>query len=351
MQNFIITAEMQNFITIAGMQDFITTEDEAIRVIEQGMFLQNLPQTFRSNKKVVISAVTNDGYALNHAAENLQDDKEVVFAAVTNNGGALEFASQRLRADKEVVISAVTNNGYALNRAAENFRDNKEVVFAAVTSIGFALCYASQRLRADKEVVLSAVTRNGQALKYASKELRGDREVALAAARDNCDALHQISDELLQDHEFMQEALSYNPKKFLALYDKSDRNLLKETIYDLVYNFITQDEFDILQYCSNQFFADHDLELLVACNDVILHLPEQYITKEAIAKVIRNPKFAKLSQYKEDAFELETVISTLQEIRAAEKIAPSAAIDLEPSAKEMPLDDAHSDKIEFSGEN
>ena len=49
-----------------------------------------------------------------HADESLRSDKEIVMAAVTQNGYALLYADASLKADKEVVMAAVTQNGYAL---------------------------------------------------------------------------------------------------------------------------------------------------------------------------------------------------------------------------------------------
>ncbi len=45
--------------------------------------------------------------ALEHAADSLKSDREVVLAAVSNTGSALEYAAQHLVSDHEIVsISA-----------------------------------------------------------------------------------------------------------------------------------------------------------------------------------------------------------------------------------------------------
>ena len=43
-------------------------------------------------------------------AHELKNDKDVVLTAVKQNGGALEYASDELKADKDVVVAAVSNS-------------------------------------------------------------------------------------------------------------------------------------------------------------------------------------------------------------------------------------------------
>jgi hypothetical protein len=106
----------------------------------------------------------------------MRTDKEVVLAAVTQCGRALYYAAVALRADKQVVLAAVTQNGLALQYAAPTYaavalRADKQAVLAAVTQDGRALYYAAEALRADKEVVLAAVAQHGEALQYAMPAL------------------------------------------------------------------------------------------------------------------------------------------------------------------------------------
>ena len=107
--------------------------------------------------KSVLTAVKNNGYALEHASDELKADREVVMAAVQNWGGALEYVSEELRSDREIVLAAVQT-------------------YSSVS----VLEYVSEELRADREIVMVAVQKDGRALQYASKELRANREVILA---------------------------------------------------------------------------------------------------------------------------------------------------------------------------
>ena len=53
----------------------------------------------RGDKKVVMEAVKQNGWTLQHASKKLRGDKEVVLEAVKQNGWTLQFASEELRGD------------------------------------------------------------------------------------------------------------------------------------------------------------------------------------------------------------------------------------------------------------
>ena len=57
--------------------------------------MKNLP----NSTKVVMKAVSQSGFALQHAAVELQGDREIVMEAVSRYGPALEFATKELRGD------------------------------------------------------------------------------------------------------------------------------------------------------------------------------------------------------------------------------------------------------------
>ena len=136
----------------------------------------------------------------------------MVMTAVSQNGHALEFATDELRGDREVVMKAVSENGYALEHATEELRADREVAMKAVSQEGPALQHAREEMRGDREVVMKAVSQNGYALKHATEELRGDREVVMRAVSENGHALEHATDELRGDREMMEVALANAPE-------------------------------------------------------------------------------------------------------------------------------------------
>jgi len=56
------------------------------------MLLKNANKQLAENKQVVLTAVSNDGLALQYAAVNLKYDEDIVKAAITQNAQAIKFA-------------------------------------------------------------------------------------------------------------------------------------------------------------------------------------------------------------------------------------------------------------------
>ena len=121
-------------------------------------------ETLRNDRNVVLTAVAQNGYALQHASETLRNDDKVVLAAVAQNGYALEYASETLRNDRNVVLAAVAQDGRALMHASETLRNDRKVVLTAVAQDGWALQYASNTLRKKHRIVTTAVNEDRTAM-------------------------------------------------------------------------------------------------------------------------------------------------------------------------------------------
>jgi hypothetical protein len=145
--------------TIEEAEEQITAvRDQVMRLLDEFVLHLHgeLPKHLwpaRTHRGLMLAAVENDGWALQHASDDLQDDRDIVLAAVTNFGHSLSWASPRLRDDRDVVLAAVAQCGIALMYASSNLRDDRDVVLAAVKQNHFALGYASLELRSDKEIL------------------------------------------------------------------------------------------------------------------------------------------------------------------------------------------------------
>ena len=62
----------------------------------------------------------------------MRSDREVVLRAVSTDGTALKDASYGLRADWEVVLTAVSNDGLAIRSASEELHVDPDIVLAAL---------------------------------------------------------------------------------------------------------------------------------------------------------------------------------------------------------------------------
>ena len=112
-------------------------------VEEDGEALQYVKEHLRSDREIVMKAVSQDGEALQYAADHLRGDREIVMRAVCEDGEALQYASEEMRGDRELVMSAVSNDWYGLVHATEELKEDLEI-----------MCRALATSRAQKERAL-----------------------------------------------------------------------------------------------------------------------------------------------------------------------------------------------------
>ena len=74
------------------------------------------------SRQDTVTAVQQDGLALEHAAASHRSDRELVLSAVQQNGLALKYASKAMRMDHDIVLAATKQNGAALQFAAGEFK-------------------------------------------------------------------------------------------------------------------------------------------------------------------------------------------------------------------------------------
>eukprot|EP00933_Yihiella_yeosuensis_P011373 TRINITY_DN11862_c4_g1_i1.p1 TRINITY_DN11862_c4_g1~~TRINITY_DN11862_c4_g1_i1.p1 ORF type:complete len:375 (-),score=95.61 TRINITY_DN11862_c4_g1_i1:148-1272(-) len=172
-------------------------------VRQNGNALEFASKEFCEDKALVLDAVCQCGLALEHASEALQRDKEVVKAAVSCSWGAFRFASEELQGDRDIVLAAVLNGFQAFQFASEDLRKDREFVQNVLAAAGLCLEFAAPILQADRDIVLAAVRQDGLALEFASEELRADREVVLEAVRVNGLALWDADECLRTDPEIL----------------------------------------------------------------------------------------------------------------------------------------------------
>ena len=97
---------------------------------------------------------------------------------------------------RQVALTAVQQNGLALEHAAASHRSDRELVLSAVQQNGLALKYASKAMRMDHDIVLAATKQNGAALQFAAGEFKC--APAHPVQRVLAAALHHTQAELIQ---------------------------------------------------------------------------------------------------------------------------------------------------------
>jgi serine/threonine-protein kinase TTK/MPS1 len=112
----------------------------------QGKFLYYIPNKYKSDKDLVITAVTNNGLSLKYAHPILKKDKYIVLKAVQQNGLSLQYADISLLSDDNIVLQAVKNDGNALRFADSKFRKNKDIIIESLKSHPLSIIYIDDSL-------------------------------------------------------------------------------------------------------------------------------------------------------------------------------------------------------------
>ena len=209
---FILTAIQENGLALQ-LADESLKQNKAIvlaAIQQEGEALGFADASLKKDKDIVLAAVQQYGTALEYADANLQQDKEIVLAAVQQNGLALQYADASLQKEKDIVLAAVQQAGLALEYADASLKQNKAIVLAAVQQDGLALEHAYESLKQNKAIVLTAVQQNGWALQYADKNLQKDTDIVLAAVQQHGWALQYADKNLQKDTDIVLAAVQQN---------------------------------------------------------------------------------------------------------------------------------------------
>ena len=163
--------------------------------------LRSGPDDIRNDPVYVGIAVAKDTSIYANLSDELKKSTllvQTVFAEDKFQGHELLINDQALRSNAKLVMAAVQQDGVALEYASDNLKDNPEVVIAAVQEKGLALMYASDNLKNNLKVVMAAVQENGVVLSFASDNLKNDYDVVMAAVKENGEALRFASDNVLR---------------------------------------------------------------------------------------------------------------------------------------------------------
>mmetsp|Transcript_52224 Transcript_52224/g.111185 ORF Transcript_52224/g.111185 Transcript_52224/m.111185 type:complete len:427 (-) Transcript_52224:51-1331(-) len=169
-----------------------------------GVILEYASPAHQDDKEIVLAAVSSYSWSLGFASDRLKGDLEVVNIALTNQDprgrgvtSVLRRASAQLRSDKAVVLAAISLKAWALFDASLELKGDRDVVLAALRSqtrrhvlhCGCPLsgrnvfAYASHDFRKDEDLVLEAARVDGAVIGLASLPLRQNKDFVLRACR------------------------------------------------------------------------------------------------------------------------------------------------------------------------
>jgi hypothetical protein len=119
-----------------------------------------------------------------------------------HNPTVLEKYSYEIRSNKQLILTAITFNTNELKHASDNLRKDKDVVRAAINISATALYHSE--LKKDKEFIFDILQLDeAYVIKFMHEDLKKDEEFILTLFNKNKNILQFISEELKDNEEFL----------------------------------------------------------------------------------------------------------------------------------------------------
>lgn len=217
----------------------------------QPNMLQHAPD-LQSNCGIVLTAIRQNGSALQYASKKLRSDPEVVSAAVEQRADAFVYASDKLREDPNFVQKLMQRNERVLSYASDKLRSDPKFMLALVRKNESFLLHASDTLRADKSFILTVVAEQGDAVRYAWHTCWEDAEIILAASQKDKRAMRHAGKAAWNNRDFVLTMVQKDWRELRHASEeiRSDREIVKLAIAQSP---------DALQYASESLKEDPEV--------------------------------------------------------------------------------------------
>ena len=130
---------------------------EALKIVKKDATkFKSLPTHFKKDKEFILKAIKQNRFIIEHVDKSLKKDKKFVLKLIKlkpNGWFNLRYVLETFRKDKKVILIAVNQFGYALQYADKSLKKDKEIVLKAVQSIGSALQFAHKSLWKDPDIL------------------------------------------------------------------------------------------------------------------------------------------------------------------------------------------------------
>jgi hypothetical protein len=257
-------------------------------VSNNGYNLDYLPELYKKDSDIIISAIDNDPTSIVFVDEKLITDYllyKVYINGVdifklwnkmpTSNPIPLDLNNKitfrtffgadpliykylpkksEFYNDIDVVKDAISRNPKLLEYVPNFAKDDDDIVRIAVLKNGYLIRYASERLRNDFNMAVSAINQSLDALNYISAELKLNKSFALIALGINGSHLSYFHRTLWEDVDIISLAVKTHglALEYASLELKSDRNIVCSAV---------EQDGRALQYAIRELRADRFLAL------------------------------------------------------------------------------------------
>ena len=204
------------------------------------VFLELASEKILNNKNFAKTIISNcKVFSLKYFSEEIRSNKEIVLIAVSKNGNELKHTQDELKKDREVVLAAIKTPkvdlfaNEAIKYADKSFLSDFEIARVVATFSGNSLQYFADEIRQDKDIVSIAVNNSPGALEFADKSLLSDKDFILSLPNkiyrsdgSKFRAFSILGDKLKKDHDIVTKAIAMD----CNLYQDLPKNLKEDLL-------------------------------------------------------------------------------------------------------------------------
>jgi hypothetical protein len=165
-----VTKNIENINCIP--QEFIEDQEFIYSVVST--VYKNTPEFInhceQKNMKQLFQAAVKQGFSLKYLPEVYRGDKDIVLTAAINNSDNLQYVSGGLKLDREFIMSVLQVISETVIPYC--FSCDKEFVLDAIHKDASLFKQASLELKDDTKLVAEAIMINEKCLKYASRRVQ-----------------------------------------------------------------------------------------------------------------------------------------------------------------------------------
>jgi hypothetical protein len=126
-----------NLITLMGLLERETSKDKLIQLIEQhrnryDTILEFVQRKFNDDADVVRAGTVVDVRNIRFASDRLRNDEEFATELVQREWSILRYLGYEARKNRNVVLTAIRQNGMAIQYAVDELWDDAEIVEEAI---------------------------------------------------------------------------------------------------------------------------------------------------------------------------------------------------------------------------
>lgn len=224
------------FVTVPNDTKNCQVTDELIEAVldevrrKNDEVIRNLPECYKSDRKLMLRVVMIDPMQFEFAAKILQSDENFLRRLLKANPAILQFASSQALSDSNFMERAAYLSRDALKYTTAELRDNKPFMKKMITFDSRNYLFASQRLQAMQDIALIALADDGMLLKDAPGVIKSDVIAVKTAVISNQNAFEFAMNEARKNEEIWKISRKSPDRLQLPPRDEMEKILRKNYV-------------------------------------------------------------------------------------------------------------------------